>query len=179
MKLLTITALMFLSGCAALVGAPPTKANWTEPAAVAPTVRVERDDFKKLTLYIGSKLSMGNNEFGEPNLDLLLIRAWKPDIGSMSYQIYVADYYRGPWRFYSSAYDSNGNLLDTSLISRDVLSCRGDTCTHAESVGLNVSREYLEKAQSTGISFKLSGKGGEAVFSIPPGYVQAFLSVAK
>ena len=89
------------------------------------------------------------------------------------------DYYGGDWRFYNSAYDSNGNSLDTTKISQDVGSCSTSGCSHFEHLGLNVTREYLEKNQDSGIRFKVSGKAGEEVFSIPSAYIKAFLSVAK
>lgn len=147
--------------------------NFNDPQAVAGAISVQHDDFKKVTNYQGPNAS--SNFFGT-----LFIRAWKTDATeSIRYQIYVMDYYDGDWRFYNSAYDSNGNNLDTTLISRDVGSCSRYGCSHYEHLGLNVTREYLENNQESGIRFKVSGKAGEEVFFIPPAYIKAFLSVAK
>jgi hypothetical protein len=156
-----------LSACAAIL-APDTNPN--DPQAVARAISVNRDEFKKVTNYTGPDAS------NFP--DSVLIRAWKPDNGRLSYQIYVRDEYEGDWRYYNSAHDSNGTRLDTTVIDREVLTCsRG--CTLWEHLGLNVSREYLEKNQRQGIRFKISGKGGEEVFYIPPAYIGAFLSAVK
>lgn len=147
--------------------------NVSDPQAVSGAISIQRDDFKKTTNYKGPNAS--------PDiLDQVFIRAWKTDAtGSITYQIYVMDYYNGDWRFYHSAYDSNGNSLNTTQISRDVGSCSRYGCSHEEHLGLNVTREYLEKNQDSGIRFKVSGKAGEEVFFIPGGYIKAFLSVAK
>ena len=91
----------------------------------------------------------------------------------------LMDHYDGDRRFYDSAYDSNGNRLDTTIISRDVGACSAYGCSHEEHIGFNVSREYLEKAQGDGIQFKVSGKAGEMIYSLPSAYIKAFLSVVK
>ncbi len=159
--------------CALSACVTTPRLDTSDPQAVSSAISVQRDDFKKITNYKGPNAS--------PNIfDRLFLRAWKTDeTGSINYQIYVMDYYDGDWRFYNSAYDSNGNRLDTTIISRDVGSCSRYGCSHYEHLGLNVSREYLEKNQESGIRFKLSGKAGEEVFFIAGGYIKAFLSVAK
>lgn len=165
-----LVSAIVLSACAA----PGPRINLNDSQAVAGAISVQRDDFKKVTNYKGPDAAVGM-------FDSLFIRAWKTDAtGNVDYQIYVIDYYDGEWRFYNSAYDSNGNRLDTTQISQDVGSCsayRG--CSHFEHLGLNVTREYLEKNQENGIRFKVSGKAGEEVFFIPSAYIKAVLSVAK
>ncbi|MEX5452132.1 hypothetical protein [Stutzerimonas stutzeri] len=137
-----------------------------------PTIKVNYDEFKKLTEYEGSNVATGG--------DVVFLRAWKPDKSPMVMQIYVMDYYSDEWRFYHSAWDSDGVKLDTTQISRDVGSCsRYSGCSHYEHLGLNVTRDYLEKHRQTGVRFKLSGKAGEEVFSIPAAHIDAFLEVAK
>jgi len=164
-----VVSTIVLSACVA----PVPRLNLNDPQAIAGAISVQRDDFKKVTNYKGPNAA---DNFG----DSVFIRAWKTDAtGSINYQIYVMDYYGGDWRFYNSAYDSNGNSLDTTKISQDVGSCSTSGCSHFEHLGLNVTREYLEKNQDSGIRFKVSGKAGEEVFSIPSAYIKAFLSVAK
>lgn len=168
-RVTSILAVAFvLAGCAA----PRPPVNFNDPAQVSSRIQVQRDDFKKVTNFTGPSCA--------PNiLDSVFLRARKTDNGATSYQIYVRNYYSGEWRFYSSAYDSNGNRLDTIVISRDVSSCSQYGCSHEEHLGLNITRDYLEKNQTDGIRFKVSGKAGEAIFAIPGGYVQAFLAVVK
>ena len=156
-----------LSACASML-APDV--NPSDPQAVARAISIKRDEFKKVTNYTGPDAA------NFP--DSVFIRAWKPDNGRISYQIYVRDQYEGDWRYYDSAHDANGNRLVTTLIDREVLTChRG--CTLWEHLGINVSREYLEKQQHQGIRFKISGKAGEEIFFIPPAYIKAFLAVVK
>jgi hypothetical protein len=150
--------LLFLVGCAA----PPVA-----PTEVRATVKIERDDFKKMTRYTGSDLSSSS--------DAVLIRAWKNDGATMVYQIYVADFYSGPWRFYTQGFDSDGKRYATTLIDREVRSCTRYGCSHVETIGLNVDRKYLEGKRVTGVTLKLSGRAGEEVFYIPPLYLSTFL----
>ena len=142
------------------------------------TIKVSYDEFEKLTEYEGANVSTGS--------DVVLLRAWKPDKSPMIIQIYVMDYYHyeywdhDEWRFYHSAWDSDGVKLDTTQIAQKIGSCnRYSGCSHYEYLGLNVTRDYLEKHRRTGIRFKLSGKAGEEVFSIPAAHIEAFLEVAK
>ncbi|RFC39125.1 MAG: hypothetical protein DID90_2727552383 [Candidatus Nitrotoga sp. LAW] len=164
-----------LAGCAEPEPrvAPRPKVNWNDVQSIASAISVQHDDLKKMTNLKGPNSSKGI-------LDTVLLRAWKLDEdGRLSYQIYVIDYYHGDWHFYDTATDSKGNNLVIKLNSRDVSSCDYFTCAHQEHIGINVSREYLEKNQDNGIVFKLSGKGGEETFNIPSTYIKAFLSVAK
>jgi hypothetical protein len=153
-----------LVGCAA----PRPPVDYSDPAQVSARIKMERDDFKKLTNISAPSVA--------PHvLDALFLRAWKFDSGSTNYQIYVRSYYSGEWRFYNSAYDSNGVRMDVVPISRDVGTCGRYGCSHEEHLGLNVTRAYLESHKSDGIRFKVSGKAGEEIFFVPGGYIQAFL----
>lgn len=179
MKALIITILvagiLMLAGCAEPEPrvAPRPKVNWNDVQSIASAISVQHDDLNKITNFKGPNSSSGI-------LDTVLLRAGKSDEGGgFSYQIYVIDYYHGDWRYYDTASDSKGNHLVIKLNSRDVSSCDYFTCAHQEHLGINVSREYLEKNQENGIVFKVSGKGGEETFIITSSYIKAFLSVAK
>ncbi|MBS3955337.1 MAG: hypothetical protein KGZ88_20510 [Methylomicrobium sp.] len=155
-----------------VVPAPKPKLDLNDQEAVTAEISVQRDDFKKVINYKGPNAS---DKYG----DQVFLRAWKLDAGSIAYQIYVLDYYDGEWRYYDSAYDSNGVALDTTVISRAVSLCSAYSCSHNEHLGLNVSQGYLEKNQQSGIRFKIIGKAGEDIFFIPSGYIKAFLSATK
>lgn len=169
---LLIIALL-LSGCVQSI-------NWNDPLAIANRVQVKQDDFKRVTSFTGPNCAL------DQATDTLVIRAWKSRDGNIEYQIYVADEYlyeviRGGlgWRFYSSAHDSDGNSLDTTVIARNVDWCGSYKCSYIEILGIGITREYLEERKDRGITVKVSGKNGEEIFSIPAAYVQAFLSVSK
>ena len=156
------------------VGNKQEEAQAPEPE-VRPTstdkVKVEYDNFKKLTNFKGQSLINSGSE--------MFLRGWKLDgKKDTTYQIYVVSSYGGDWRFYNSAYDSDGNRLDFTSISRDV-DCSKYGCTHYEHLGLSVTKQYLNKNKSLGINFKVSGKAGEATFLMPGSYIEDFLSVAK
>jgi len=143
--------------------------DWGNPEATKSRVNIELDEFKKEVKYRGPDI---NKSF-----DTVFIRAWKHiDINQITYQIYARDIYRGDWHFYDSAYDDDGNKLDTTLISRDVVSCGLYGCTYSEDLGINITRGYLSLHTASGIRFKISGTAGEQIFFIPGGYIKGFLA---
>ena len=159
-KLVFAFILVLLSACV----------NMNDPKAVGERIKTEHDDFAKVTHYTGPEI-YGNGS--------ILLRAWKPDNGKMSYQIYAATHYHGQWHYYSTAFDSNGTKLDATQISRHVVMCSNGDCSYDEDVALNITREYLDAAKEKGLSFKIMGTGGEEVYAITPAYIQAFLSATK
>lgn len=161
-----IAATIAMAGC---VSMPQAKrpADATEYAAA---VTVERDNFKKHTRYVSFNDGRG--------FDTLFLRAYKYDDPKMPslYQIYVADYYDGDWRFYNTAYDSNGKRMDFVQISRDVGACgRYSGCSKTEHLALTVDRAYLESGANTGIQFQVSGKAGSEVFNLTGPAIAGFL----
>jgi len=154
------------------------KINMDDQGSVIKNIKVEYDNFKKTTNITAPNIT--KKKWGQVRRDQLFLRAFKNDkTKNILYQIYVADYYEGDWRFYNSAHDSNGNRLNLTKIDRKTISCTVDVCSHKEHIALNVTIKYLEANSNSGISFKVSGKAGEEVFFIPSAYIKAFLSVAK
>lgn len=151
---------------------PPPELTAAErrQSEISSKIKTDFDDFKKISNYKGPEESWGN-------CDSIFLRAWKSDTDKeATYQIYVMDYYSGEWRFYSHAFDDDGNALDFTSISRDVGSCsRYGGCSHYEHLGINVSRKYLENRKDKGIKFKISGNAGEEVCALHSPYIKAFL----
>lgn len=174
MWIVLLVLMLLSSGCAYAI-------NWNDPQAIASRVRIEPDEFTKVTSFIGPNCAA--DTFAG---DMVAIRAWKSREGTLEYQVYVKDAYtyeiiRGGsgWRHYTEAYDSDGNRLTTRIISRTLDWCGRNVCAYIESLGIDVTKAYLEERSARGMIFKISGTAGEEVFSIPPAYVQAFLSVVK
>lgn len=163
---------------------PSVKAqsNTPEPKQVKPVVKqsnnrlkskIKRtyDEFRKQSEYTGEDVLDG---FGE-----VFSRAVKPDNSAPIFQIYVADLYQGPWRYYRTTWDSDGTKLDTLQITRNVVSCGGWECYRNEEVALIITRDYLEQHRTKGLRFKLSGSGGEYIFTVPAAHIDAFLDVVN
>lgn len=129
------------------------------------------DEFRKQREYTGEDVLEG---FGE-----VFLRGIKPDNVEPIFQIYVADIYQGPWRFYRTTWDSDGAELETVQITRNVVSCGGWECYRNEEVAISVTRDYLEQHRTKNIRFKLSGPGGEYVFTVPAAHIDAFLDVVN
>lgn len=169
MKSKTITLGVLLASTLVASCALPDSRSFN-PAAV----QVERDDFKKQTRFMGPNCAA---EFGNS----LFLRAWKRDSapGAIDYQVYAIDNYTSDWRFYSEAYDSDGQRLDFMSIDRKVGYCSKYVCSKDEHMGISVSHDYLVKHSGTGMTFKVSGRGGEKVFALPASCIQAFLDRAQ
>ncbi|MCX7144149.1 MAG: hypothetical protein NT123_24555 [Proteobacteria bacterium] len=137
---------------------------------IAQKVTIVHDEFKKHTAYMGPNSPNSNQA-------LILIRAWKFDDGAETrYQVFLRHHYYGDWRFYSSAYDDNGDSLDLTKIAHETVSCSNRYCRLSETIGINIPRQYLENKKESGMRFKISGKAGEEIFTVPPIYIKAILS---
>ena len=146
-----------------------------EPQRLISLTTTTYDSYNKRTTYRGPYYYIRSQTYSN---DLIFLRAWK-DGDSISYQIYVRDFYYNEWRFYDRVYDSNNTELSITLIDQDVTSCSGGSCTFCEDIGINVSKDYLEINKKTGIKFKIYGKGGSQEFYLPGILIETFLSVVK
>lgn len=152
---------------------PEPKLDLSDASAIAAAFSVEHDDFKKGTRIRGPNATSSVG-------DSVLIRGWKVDKDQhIDFQIYVAIYYIGKWRYFDSAYDSDGTRFEVTVISRDVHSCGVPGCSHTEHLGLRLPQTYLEQHRESGITFQVSGKLGDVVYTIPGPYVQAALNVGS
>jgi hypothetical protein len=180
-----IAILTALMGCVAQPKkqsiAPRPTIDWNNPIETTNRVRVKIDEFTKNTKYVGPNIAihrgLDHSPFGTQDL---FIRAWiTKDDKKPTFQIYVHSL-AGDWRHFTSAYDSDGNSLDVTIISRDVGGCigGGGVCTH-EHLGLNISKSYLEAHIENGLRFKIRGKSGEEIHTIIGSYIEGFLSALR
>lgn len=175
-------SVLMLSAC----GAPPPKPAPPAPPPPAPTApklnmndardvvrasSVQRDEYSKTTFYRGPNIA------GKPQ-DQLYIRASKTDFGNIAYQIYIVANYSGVWRFYNQAHDTQGNSLYFTPISRKLNQCQNDDCAHNEFFSIDLTQKQLKEYSQGGLRFRVSGKAGKEEFSIPAGYIEAFLSLS-
>jgi len=144
-----------------------------DPLSVAKATKVQRGESNLATIY------KGPNVASNPQ-DQLYIRALKSDAGNISYEIYVVINYTGYWRFYNLAYDTYGNILNVTVMNRDIDECKRVDCVQQELVIVDVTRKYLEENMQGGLRFWLSAKKEKTreVLFIPSGYILAFLSLA-
>lgn len=128
------------------------------------------DEYKKVTNFNGPVVR-------EQEYCPVFIRASQDErSGVTEYQAYVSDLYYGEWRHYSEAYDINGNKLNFVHIRKDVVECpKGVGCRLIEDIGVSFRRPYLNSVLEKGMSFKVSGKGGSLLCSVPAYYIQGIL----
>lgn len=163
-----LVAALALSACAVREYAPPgaiaASADWSQQ------VTKKRDDYKKAVTTEGAVLSSGRSKF--------FLRAVELDAepAKPSMVVYVMSVYDGDWRFYRSANTIDGKSWKPLIVDRDVLACsRYGGCSHIEHLVIDFGPEYIRAHVERGIDFKISGKGGEETFYLPPNYIAAFL----
>jgi len=151
----------------------PQKLDLDDPLSVAKATKVERGESDLATIYKGPNIASNPQ-------DQLYIRALKSFTGSITYEIYVVINYTGYWRFYNLAYDTYGNILDLTVMDRDIDECKRIDCIQQELLIVEVTRKYLEEHMQGGLRFWVSAKKEKTkeVLFIPAGYVIAFLSLA-
>lgn len=163
--LLTTTA---LSACA------PQQVKINDENDVSSAVEISSDQFKKITYFKGPRFSTSLGNAGRGVVEEVALDMMRDDKSSLTYHtIFVADYFSGNWRHYGSAYDIHGNKFIADKVGQDVWCKSG--CSFEERLSIPVTREYLEEHAQNGITMKISGQGGEEVFSIPSGYIRGFL----
>lgn len=179
-----------LSGCGAnqkmhreieqrLAADREAKARWFghdihDPKIVSANVTTQYDDFNKATQYNGPEAVP--HGWNEPTVRLVAVHDER-DSGT-SYAIHVLHTYRGSWRFYNAALDSDRNVLPVLSLLRETRECRQSSCEHIESYMIKISRHYLEDRRDRGLHLRTVGSGPAAAseFKIPSGYVQGFLA---
>lgn len=166
--LVVISAACALSACVTYV-TEPKPVLLTDATTIASITKIKHDEFKKITVYEGANATLG----GTQNL-----RAIRDDAtGLTEYQIYRVSTYTKQWRFYSEAYDDSGAKLDFKSIDKSVTNCSSDyECYYHETVGIKVTRDYLDRKAESGIRYKISGQAGEEVNYLPAAYVKGFLT---
>jgi len=155
-----------LLGCISIdLGFTSIEEKLTDPNWIAARITIERDDFRKMTIFRGPWIEAYLG-------DGLRLCAYKK--ADLEYQIYLQVNPFSSWHSYDYAYDSDGKKLWMTSQFRPVVSWIVQDCF------ISVSKKYLQNHSSSGIRFKLYPEEmKEKVFFIPPAYIQAFLSVTE
>lgn len=172
--IIVLAAVSFLGGC---VSTPERTISANDAQQISQNVRVKQDEFQKQTEYIGPTMSFGMRA-GDVTETKVFLRAYKKNDNTISYQIYVRDFYKGRWRLYDRAFDKDGNKFDVVVIDRTVDSCNV-YCYYYEDVGIDVTADYLNAHTQSGTTFKVAGNGGEVIFSVPGPYIEGFLKATN
>ncbi len=178
LKFIVISAFsILLSGCFAPplqpTPPPPPKIDLNNPIEIKNKVSIKNDNFEKTVTYQGPDIDIDISETEVQTINLRSKTSLKT--GNKLFQIYTSNIYEGSWRFYDKAYSSEGDKLEITLISKNV-DCYKHRCLYIEVIGVNITRDYLEKHSETGIKYKVSGKYGSSIFFVPAAYIKGFLS---
>ncbi len=128
---------------------------------------VEYDRFEKLF------------KVNTPAFDNLLLRGSVKEVdgSEIALQAYTSAVFLDDWGNISRAIDSNGDALTVTVIKKEP-DCTGVKyglgCTLTETLGVNFTREYLERNKN-GVEIKLAGQK-EKIIEIPGVLIQSLLN---
>ena len=163
-------AMIALAGCVSPTGNLPVVAP-TDAATVSASTTVQRNTHTGMTNIEGPVIMPQGTLLG----DRYMLRSWvAPNNPAMNDRFQIqASAYVSEWKFLEHAY-ANGQALDTTVIDRSVISCRGG-CSMTETIGINLTKADVEKYAQSGLSFQVSGKRGNMTMFIPGGYFAGVL----
>lgn len=135
-RIIWISIFLIISGCAV-----KPSFDLRNKDQIASGITVKYDQFRKETWYKAPPIKAGNIY----NYKTWFLRGLKKDDGTSFTQVYVRIHYTAEnWKFFEDA-ASNGEVLPTTKISRNVDSCSGSMgCSYTEDLAINISLEKLE-----------------------------------
>lgn len=130
--------------------------------------KAEYDDYQKTTKVT----SPAHGEWFGPARSYL--RSTIKDGKPLFFQLYVTCTTESYAKRFNEAYDLNGDAFELVRIDTDV-SVSSSTTKYFETVGILLSREYLDNSTTTGLEIQISGSSGKQVVRLPAIYVEGFL----
>jgi len=139
--------------------------------------KVEKTSFDSHTKLSGKKGSL--NVFGEGSLTWFL-RSWVAEGSKPEHQLYVDIRYSGDnWRFYHRAQSTDAQSVKVTRIDSDVncsASSYGVNCYYYETVGINLTHDFLLSKKKRGFTIRLlSKKGNSFIIKVPANYTQGYV----
>lgn len=170
LRIFAFVSLLGLASCGGMIaemsGIPVVDPN--NVAAVAEHTADDYDTYKGTRTVEGPLIFHDKNLFGKR----YAIRYVETSGGQSFYQIYTITP-ATEWMFLDQAY-AGGKELETVVIKRSVDSCSGGLgCDLSETVGVTLTEDQMRQAAANGFSFKLAGRSGSAVYTIPAPYFSA------
>ena len=161
--------MIMLGGCAVT-----TDFNLRDKEQIYKSIEVKNDKFRNQISYTAPPIKAGNIF----NNKTWLLRAFKTGNSLPTTQIYVSIYYTSNnWKYFSDA-ASNGKVLPSKIISRNVVSCDSTMgCSYREDLVINVDIDKLKTLlDKNGVLFiGIKDRFGENwVIDITSEYLDAF-----
>jgi hypothetical protein len=158
-RLLTLGAVVTIAACTMSVSTVQESAKGTD---------VTYDRFLHRYTVTGLQLELGELL----NVTRYQLRGGFDDQGANEFfQIYLDHWDQSGWRFLETTVDSDGQTLDTRVLSREVQS----SSAVEEIVAADLSRQYLEAHADSGLGVKIFGRSGDIEIKFQPIYIQGFL----
>ena len=153
---------------------PPPQTYIPQPPP--PSVKIEDSKFENTVTFVGIQKSYGDDKYNK-----YFLRSWLHKTSDeVRHQLYVSDYYKGDWEFWSRANSQDAQPLEFVSISRDVIYCGSyGGCSHAESFGALIPDAIL-KAHQDSFTVKFYAKSGkEMVITLTSQQIQMQLKAIE
>jgi hypothetical protein len=136
--------------------------------APRPQVTITDDQFSKEVVVFGWGNYVNNNPWGGIFRDWRLRSFVDKKTHAVSHQIYVDIHYDDEYQYFNRAADDTARDLTVLLIDRSSM-CPRITCTHYETVGVDIDDAALRARAAQGIQVKLSARRGSSfVMTLSP-----------
>ncbi len=145
-------------------------------AEVFESVVVEKDPYEKTTTTTSPRFFQGNSHAHLENevyheAKLVCIQS---DINSDE-DIYLMVVFGGnSWAFLERAVDSDGRVLVTDTVSRDL-----ELGGIREKIAIHVDRDYLKSKEDLGFDIQISGSRSKMILKYPGHYITGFLKAIQ
>lgn len=171
-------AILALSACAAgdMAAGPFAGSGYDKTSEdVQLNTKISFDNYMGQATLTGPELDAGNHK--------IHIRGWKaPGDAGWRFQVYIVAEF-SDWAYLRQAW-ADGEALDTTEISRDVIHCSAGRprygtqgyCIIWETVGINLSPEQVETYAEGMLLFKITGRGGSVTGIVPGRYFDGVLA---
>jgi|GEM_PF-2036116 len=163
-------SIVFRDGRAIDVPADPTlKLDSAENIAAATVVKLDN--------YRGTVEVSGPIRRALFDVNTVFLRGFGVPGKISSFQVYFGSFrtYAESWAFWDQAFDSTGREFRVAKITSELDHLDGVR----EDIGIDLPRDYLESAASTGLNLRVYGKRAQMNLTLGPLYVQGFLKKVK
>ncbi|MCX7085174.1 MAG: hypothetical protein NTY69_06500 [Methylococcales bacterium] len=141
----------------------PVLSEPTSKQVPVPSVKIIENEFDKNIQFRGILSSeIKDASSGKQVKGDFFLRSWlDKNIGTVKHQLYLDTKYKWSWINWNSAHADDTSVFETTNISSDV-DCKS-VCTFYETIGIEITDDYLKNRLNNGFRIKISGHSGDEI----------------